>query len=46
MLAGSANAILPDEEPVPHSSLDNAEPQRPWDPITATFARLGEARAA
>jgi hypothetical protein len=28
MLAGSAEGILPDEEPVPHSSLDNAEPQR------------------
>jgi hypothetical protein len=46
MLAGSADGILPDEERVPHSSLDNAEPQRAWDPITATVARLGEARAA
>jgi hypothetical protein len=46
MLAGSANAILPDEEPVPHSSVDNAEPRQAWDPTTATVARLGEARAA
>jgi hypothetical protein len=38
MLAGSADGILPDEEPVPHWSLDNAEPQRAWDPITATVA--------
>jgi hypothetical protein len=28
------------------SCLDNAEPQRVWDGITATIARLGEARAA
>ena len=28
------------------SSLDNAEPQRVWNGITATIARLGEARAA
>jgi hypothetical protein len=28
------------------SCLDNAEPQRVWNAITATIARLGEARAA
>jgi len=28
------------------SCLDNAEPQRVWNGITATIARLGEARAA
>jgi hypothetical protein len=28
------------------SCLDNAEPQRAWDGITETIARLGEARAA
>src|SRR5215211_5595779 len=28
------------------SCLDNAEPQRAWDQITGTIARLGEARAA
>jgi len=28
------------------SCLDNAEPQRVWNGITATMARLGEARAA
>jgi hypothetical protein len=28
------------------SCLDNAGPQRTWNGITATIARLGEARAA
>jgi hypothetical protein len=28
------------------SSVDNAESQRTWNRITATIARLGEARAA
>jgi hypothetical protein len=28
------------------SCLDNAEPQRVWNGITATIARLGEALAA
>ena len=28
------------------SCLDNAEPKRVWNGITATIARLGEARAA
>jgi hypothetical protein len=45
VLAGGADSSLPDEERVPQSSLDNAAPQRAWDPIT-TIARLGEARAA